>query len=385
MYYKYQKKLVMRMKKKIMTVFGTRPEAVKMAPVVKALENDPDLESLCVVTAQHREMLDQVLELFAIRPHYDLDIMKERQSLSGILSRAMLGLEEIMKEERPDMVLVHGDTSTTFAGAIASYYQRIPVGHVEAGLRTWDKYQPYPEEMNRHLTGVLADLHFAPSPGSRENLLQENIPAGRISVTGNTVIDALLTVVEKEYRFTDPVIREALESGRRIILLTAHRRENWGEPLEDICQAAAEVAAENPDVEVIYPMHLNPVVRDTVRRYLAGKERVRLVQALDYLPFSHLMKRAHILLTDSGGIQEEGPALGKPVLVLREKTERPEAVEAGTIRLVGTDRQRIITAVNELLHDPSAYAKMASARNPYGDGHAAEYIIREIKRFYAIG
>lgn len=355
-----------------------------MAPVVKALEKDPELESLCVVTAQHREMLDQVLGLFEIQPHYDLDIMKERQSLSGILSRAMLGLEEVMKQERPDLVLVHGDTSTTFAGAIAAYYQQIPVGHVEAGLRTWDKYQPYPEEMNRHLTGVLADLHFAPSSGSRQNLLQENVSAETISVTGNTVIDALLAVVEKEYQFNDPMIQAALDGGRRLILLTAHRRENWGEPLEAICQAILEIVAQNPDVEVIYPVHLNPVVRDTVFRYLDGRERIRLVPPLDYLPFSHLMKKADILLTDSGGIQEEGPALGKPVLVLREKTERPEAVEAGTVRLVGTDRGRIVHAVNELLHNPTAYAQMANARNPYGDGHAAEYIIQEIKRFFSI-
>lgn len=368
-----------------MTVFGTRPEAVKMAPVVKALEQDADLDSLCVVTAQHREMLDQVLELFSIRPQYDLDIMKERQSLSGILSRAMLGLEEVMKEEQPDLVLVHGDTSTTFAGAIAAYYQQIPVGHVEAGLRTWDKYQPFPEEMNRQLTGVLTDLHFAPSPGSRENLLKENIPAERIFVTGNTVIDALLMVVEKEVQFTDPQLQAALASGRRLILMTAHRRENWGEPLEAICKAVLEIVEENPDVEVIYPVHLNPIVQDTAHRYLGDHERIRLIQPLDYLPFSHLMKQADILLTDSGGIQEEGPALGKPVLVLREKTERPEAVEAGTVRLLGTDQQRIVSAVHELLHSPAAYAEMANARNPYGDGRAAQHIIHEIKRYFAIG
>lgn len=364
-----------------MTVFGTRPEAVKMAPVVKALENDPELESLCVVTAQHRQMLDQVLELFEIQPAYDLDIMKERQTLSGILTRALLGLEEVMVKEKPDLVLVHGDTSTTFAGAIASYYQQIPVGHVEAGLRTWDKYQPYPEEMNRHLTGALTDLHFAPSKGSMENLLKENVPADQIFVTGNTVIDALLMVIKKDYQFENPEINAVLERGSRLILLTAHRRENWGEPLENICKSVLEIVNAHPDVEVIYPVHLNPVVRDIVFKYLKGHDRIHLIEPLDYLPFSHLMKSAYLLLTDSGGVQEEGPALGKPVLVLREKTERPEAVEAGTVKLVGTDPAVIISTANELLNDSAAYNAMAKARNPYGDGHAAEMIVQEIKKF----
>lgn len=371
------------MKRKVMTVFGTRPEAIKMAPIVKALENDPELESLCVVTAQHRQMLDQVLDLFEIKPAYDLDIMKERQTLSGVLTRALLGLEEIMVKEKPDLVLVHGDTSTTFAGAIASYYQQIPVGHVEAGLRTWDKYQPYPEEMNRRLTGALTDLHFAPSKGSMDNLLKENIPADHIFVTGNTVIDALLMVTKKEFQFDNPEINAVLESGHRLILLTAHRRENWGEPLENICKAVLDIVNANPDVEVIYPVHLNPVVRDIVFKYLKGHERVHLIEPLDYLPFSHLMKRAHILLTDSGGVQEEGPALVKPVLVLREKTERPEALDAGTVKLVGTDKDVIIRETSELLNDSNAYNKMAAARNPYGDGHAAEMILQEIKNYFA--
>lgn len=365
-----------------MTIFGTRPEAVKMAPVVKALEKDPDLDSLVVVTAQHREMLDQVVDLFEIEPAYDLDIMKERQSLSGVLSRALLGLEEVMKEEAPDLVLVHGDTATTFAGALAAYYQQIPVGHVEAGLRTGDKYQPFPEEMNRHLTGVLTDLHFAPSAGTKENLLNENIPAEKISIVGNTVIDALFMVLQKEYQSTDSKLTEIFSSDHRIILVTAHRRENWGKPLEAICQALLQIRDQNPDIELIYPVHLNPAVRETVYPYLEGQERIHLIEPLDYLPFSHLMQKADLILTDSGGLQEEAPSLGKPVLVMREKTERQEAVGAGTVQLVGTDRERIVTVANQLLRSAEAYQKMAQARNPYGDGEASERIIQEIKTFF---
>ncbi len=369
------------MKKKVMTVFGTRPEAVKMAPVVKALERDPNIESIVVVTAQHREMLDQVLNLFEIKPQYDLDIMKERQNLSGVLTRALLGLEKVIEKESPDLVLVHGDTATTFAGALAAYYQQVPVGHVEAGLRTWDKYHPYPEEMNRHLTGVLADLHFAPSLGAQKNLLQENISDKKIFVTGNTVIDAMLTVLKKEYKFTDPVIGDVLSTGRRIILMTAHRRENWGEPLENICKAVLQIVEENSDVELIYPVHLNPIVREIVFKYLKGQQRIHLIEPLDYLPFSHLMQKAYIVLSDSGGIQEEAPALGKPVLVMRDKTERSEAVESGTVKLVGTEQGNIVAATNELLLKKEEYQKMASARNPYGEGDASDMILEIIKNY----
>lgn len=369
------------MKKKIMTIFGTRPEAIKMAPVVKALDKDPDLDSLVVVTAQHREMLDQVLDIFEIEPAYDLDIMKERQSLSGVLSRALLGLEEIMKKEKPDLVLVHGDTATTFAGSLAAYYQQIPVGHVEAGLRTGDKYQPFPEEMNRHLTGVLADLHFAPSLGTKENLLRENISGEKICVVGNTVIDALFMVLDVECQSFDSELAGILSSDQKIVLITAHRRENWGEPLERICQSFLEIRDQNPDIELIYPVHLNPVVRETVYPYLDGQERIHLIEPLEYLPFSHLMQRADLILSDSGGIQEEAPSLGKPVLVMREKTERQEAVTAGTVKLVGTDREQIVTIANQLLQDKEAYLQVAQARNPYGDGKASERIIQELKKF----
>ncbi len=370
------------MKKRIMTIFGTRPEAIKMAPVVKALERDSELEPIVAVTAQHREMLDQVLKLFEIEPHYDLDIMKERQSLTGILIRALHGLEEVIAKERPDLVLVHGDTATTFAGAMAAYYQRVPVGHVEAGLRTWDKYHPYPEEMNRHLTGVLADLHFAPGIESKENLLKENVPEKKVFLTGNTVIDALFMVLKKDYQFSNTKIQNVISSNRRLILMTAHRRENWGKPLENICKAVLQIVEENSDVELIYPVHLNPVVREIVFKYLKDQERIHLIDPLDYLPFSHLMQKAYIILSDSGGIQEEAPALGKPVLVMREKTERPEAVSAGTVKIVGTDQDNICAALNQLLHSQDAYNIMSSARNPYGDGQSSKMIIDVIKEYF---
>jgi UDP-N-acetylglucosamine 2-epimerase (non-hydrolysing) len=346
-----------------------------MAPVVKELERRPDkFKSVVAVTAQHREMLDQVLNLFAIRPDYDLDIMKPGQDLFDITSRALLGLKPILEKEEPDVLLVQGDTTTTFVAALASFYFKIKVGHVEAGLRSFDKYHPFPEEINRSLTTVIADYHFAPTKTARENLLGAGISEASIYVTGNTVIDALVQTVKPDYAFVQPDLGPVDFANKRIILVTAHRRENWGEPLRQICRAVKEIVEAVPDVEVVFSVHLNPVVRQTASEILGDVERVHLIQPLDYEPFVQLINKAYLILTDSGGIQEEAPSLGKPVLVLREVTERPEGVEAGTVRIVGRDTQRIVDSALLLLNNSGEYENMARAVNPYGDGHASERI-----------
>ena len=368
---------------KILSVFGTRPEAIKMAPVVKALAEDPSFDAKVCVTAQHRQMLDQVLELIAIQPDFDLDLMKADQTLGDITGNVLHGMEGIFAQWQPDMVLVHGDTTTTLAAALSSYYAKVPVGHVEAGLRTGDKYSPWPEEMNRHLAGALADVHFSPTEKARENLLHEGIAPESIHVTGNTVIDALLTVeerirsdadlrgrLERHFPFLDPQ--------KYLVLVTGHRRENFGSGFENICQAIATLARRD-DVQVVYPVHLNPHVQEPVRRILSDLSNVFLLKPQDYLSFVYLMHRCTLVLTDSGGIQEEAPSLGKPVLVMRDTTERPEALEAGTALLVGTDRARIVREVSRLLDAPEAYRTMAEAHNPYGDGTAARRIATFLK------
>jgi UDP-N-acetylglucosamine 2-epimerase (non-hydrolysing) len=364
----------------VMCIFGTRPEAIKMAPVVKQLMSLPThFDTRVCVTGQHRQMLDQVLDLFEIKPDFDLAIMKPGQDLASVTAAILGGLNDLFQNKPPDVVLVHGDTATTFAATLAAYYHKIPVAHVEAGLRTGDIYSPWPEEANRKLTGVLAQFHFAPTNVSRENLLREGCDDATIFVTGNTVIDALLTIVEKLK--SEPTLRkkfekqfEFLKLDRRLILVTGHRRESFGGGFERICKALVDLAREFPDVEILYPVHLNPNVREPVGRLLSDISNVHLIEPLDYLPFVYLMNRAYIILTDSGGIQEEAPSLGKPVLVMRDTTERPEAVEAGTVRLVGTDSEKIFGALSELLSDKDAYERMSFAHNPYGDGKAAQRI-----------
>lgn len=364
---------------KIMTVFGTRPEAIKMAPVVLELTKYPELiQPSVAVTAQHREMLDQVLGLFSIKPDYDLDIMSAGQTLFDITTRAMHGLDEVLKQEKPDLVLVHGDTTTTFAGALAAYYHHIAVGHVEAGLRTGNKYSPFPEEMNRKLTGALADFHFAPTNQARQNLLSENVSNERLFITGNTVIDALKATVKKKYIFADPMLASINYEQQRVILITTHRRENLGEPMRHVYQALKDIVAAFPDVEVVFPVHKNPKVREVVEAELGHLARIHLIDPLDYEPFANLIARSYLVLTDSGGIQEEAPALGKPVLVLRDTTERPEAIDAGTVKLVGTEKQRVFSETKLLLEDQSQYDQMAGACNPYGDGQASRRIVRNI-------
>ena len=364
---------------KLMTVFGTRPEAIKMCPLVLEMQKYPDfIEPIVAVTAQHREMLDQVLQLFAIKPDYDLNIMTAGQTLYDVTGRALAGLKDVLAEAQPDMVLVHGDTTTTFVGALASFYAQIPVGHVEAGLRTGNKFSPYPEEMNRKLTGAIADIHFAPTSTSKNNLLKENIDPAAIVVTGNTVIDALQTTVKADYRFTDSGLQKALVGGKRLILVTTHRRENLGEPMRHVYQALRKVLENHPDVEAIFPVHKNPKVREIVNEELGKLAQVHLIEPLDYEPFANLMAKVDIVLTDSGGIQEEAPALGKPVLVLRDTTERPEAVDAGTVKLVGTAYDDVLRETSLLLDDSKYYQSMAEAANPYGDGRACERIIRKI-------
>lgn len=360
---------------KVLTVFGTRPEAIKMAPVVRALAADSAFDAKVCVTAQHRQMLDQVLDLFAIRPHFDLNLMKPGQDLSDITSNVLLGMREVFQQWWPDLILVHGDTTTTLAASLSAYYAKVKVGHVEAGLRTFKKFSPWPEEMNRRLTGALADLHFSPTNKARENLLLEGVAEGAVIVTGNTVIDALLNVVEQLRG--DAIMRGQLETrfdfidpDKRLVLVTGHRRENFGLGFENICHALAQIAAR-ADVQVVYPVHLNPNVQEPVKRILAGVSNVALIEPQDYLPFVYLMDRAHFIITDSGGVQEEAPSLGKPVLVMRDTTERPEAVEAGTVKLVGADQARIVAEANRLLDTPAAYEAMSRAHNPYGDGMAA--------------
>ncbi|NPC94347.1 UDP-N-acetylglucosamine 2-epimerase (non-hydrolyzing) [Bacillus sp. WMMC1349] len=355
---------------KVMTVFGTRPEAIKMAPLVLELRRHPEIESFVTVTAQHRQMLDQVLEAFHIKPDFDLNIMKDRQTLAELTSNVLVKLDQLFQKVKPDIVLVHGDTTTTFAGSLAAFYHQISVGHVEAGLRTKNKYSPFPEELNRQLTGSIADLHFAPTSQAKQNLLQENKNSDTIFVTGNTAIDALNTTVKDSY--SHPVLDKL--NGDRMVLLTAHRRENLGQPMENIFKAIRHIVEEFNDVQVVYPVHLNPVVREAASKQLGGIDRVHLIEPLEVVDFHNFAARAHLILTDSGGVQEEAPSLGKPVLVLRDTTERPEGVKAGTLKLAGTDEETVYQLTKQLLTDEAEYAKMSRASNPYGDGQASRRI-----------
>ena len=364
-------------KLRIMSVFGTRPEAIKMGPRGKELASHSEIESLCCVTAQHRQMLDSVLEVFDLKPDYDLDIMTPRQTLSTITSKCLTGMDEAIEALKPDMILVHGDTSTTFAGALSAFYHQVPVGHVEAGLRTYDKYSPFPEEMNRKLVSAIADLYFCPTVNNKNNLLKEGITDG-LFVTGNTVIDALKTTVREDYVFSTEELNHLPYGEKKVLLVTCHRRENYGEPMKNIMLALRQIAEQNEDVELVYPVHLSPVVREAVDKYLRGAPRVHLIDPLPADEMHNLMARSYLVLTDSGGLQEEAPALGKPVLVMRRETERPEAVEAGTVKLCGVVQDDIVTMAERLIHDPEAYRKMAHAVNPYGDGHACERIAQAI-------
>lgn len=361
-----------------MTVFGTRPEAIKMAPLVHQLRQYDELEPFVCVTAQHRQMLDQVLEIFQITPDADLNMMKDRQTLIQITTRALEGLDEVMKKEKPDMVLVHGDTSTTFVASLAAFYNQIPVGHVEAGLRTWNKYSPFPEEVNRQLTGVMAELHFSPTNQAFNNLMQENKEEQNIYITGNTVIDALKTTVRKDYHH--PVLEKV--AGKKLILMTAHRRENLGEPMARMFRAIRRLVDKHPDIAVVYPVHLNPAVIEASEKYLGQHDRIHLIQPLDAVDFHNFMSRSHLILTDSGGIQEEAPAFGVPVLVLRDTTERPEGIAAGTLKLAGTEEETIYSLADELLSNQEAYDKMAQAVNPYGDGEASRRICEAILYYF---
>ena len=360
-------------KLRIMSVFGTRPEAIKMAPLVKELAARKEIESICCVTAQHREMLDSVLQVFGLKPDWDLDIMTPRQTLSTITSKCLTGMDEAIDALKPDMILVHGDTSTTFAGALSAFYHQVPVGHVEAGLRTYDKYSPYPEEMNRKLVTQIADLYFCPTENNRENLRREAVTEG-VFVTGNTVIDALKTTVRPDYVFDTEELNRLPYGGKKILLVTCHRRENYGQPMEDIMSALAHIARTHEDVELVYPVHLSPVVQECARKHLGDIPNVHLIAPLAADEMHNLMARCYLVLTDSGGLQEEAPALGKPVLVLRRETERPEAVQAGTVKLAGVRYEDIVRMAGELIDDPAAYAAMAHAVNPYGDGHACRRI-----------
>lgn len=369
---------------KVMTIFGTRPEAIKMAPLVKKLEENSFIESKVCVTAQHRQMLDQVLALFGIKPDYDLDIMKENQSLTGITNRILKGMEDIFNEYKPDLVLVHGDTTTTFASSLAAFYKQIKIGHVEAGLRTFNKYFPYPEEMNRKLTSAMADLHFAPTAGSKFNLLNEEIEEKNIFVTGNTVIDAMNSTVEESYIFENDKLNRIDFKNKKVIMVTAHRRENWGDGIENICKAFKYIIENNKEVELVYLVHLNPVVKDAVEKHLKGIERVHLLDPLDTKATHNLMNKCYMVMTDSGGLQEEAPHLGKPVLVLRDVTERPEAVKAGTVKLIGTKEEIIITEGTKLIRNVEEYNKMSNAINPYGDGKASGRIVEAILHSFNI-
>ena len=370
-------------KLKVMSVFGTRPEAIKMAPLVRELESRAGIESLCCVTAQHRQMLDTVLEAFSITPQFDLDIMEARQTLYTITSKALTGMEGVLREAKPDLVLVHGDTSTTFAGALAAFYAQIPVGHVEAGLRTYDRYSPFPEEMNRTLTGDLATLHFCPTTANRENLKGEGITRG-VFLTGNTVIDALKTTVRPDFVFRTPLLNQLDYEKERVILVTCHRRENYGQPMTNIMSALRRLALDFPQVRLVYPVHLSPVVQEAAHSHLDGLPNVHLIEPLDVLEMHNLMGRAYLVMTDSGGLQEEAPALGKPVLVLRRETERPEAAQAGTVRLAGTEEGDVYALGRELLEDQSSYDKMARAVNPYGDGRACGRIADAIEYHFGL-
>lgn len=364
---------------KVMSIFGTRPEAIKMAPIIQEMErHKSEIDSVICVTAQHREMLDSVLDTFHITPDYDLNIMKKGQTLDSVTGTILHGLNNILDKEKPDMVLVHGDTTTTFASALSAFYHKIPVGHVEAGLRTHNLYSPYPEEANRQMVGTIAELHFTPTMQSLKNLLQENKDPEKIYVTGNTAIDALRTTVKKEY--DSAALRWAGDA--RLILLTAHRRENWGEPLKRVFTAVNKITEKYPDVRVIYPCHMNPAVRGLADEMFANNDHVRVIEPLEVTDFHNLIKKSYLVLTDSGGIQEEGPSLGKPVLVVRETTERPEGVEAGTLKLLGTSTENIVKQVSRLLDDEIEYERMSKAENPYGDGHASERIVNAIVRYF---
>ena len=360
-------------KLKVMSVFGTRPEAIKMAPLVQELARREHVESLLCVTAQHRQMLDSVLEIFHLQPDYDLDIMEPRQTLTTITSKALLGMEKVIEQAKPDLILVHGDTTTTFAGALAAFYHQVPIGHVEAGLRTWDPYSPFPEEMNRTMVADLAALHFSPTRANADNLRRESV-MGEIFITGNTVIDAMQTTVQEQFRFEEELLNTLDFQTHRVIVLTCHRRENYGAPMQQIMQAVKKVVETHPDVEVVYPVHLSPVVRECAFQILGGVPRVHLIDPLDVEQMHNLMARCYLVMTDSGGLQEEAPAMGKPVLVLRRETERPEAIAAGTAKLAGVTEASVLALANELLDDPAAYTKMAKAVNPYGDGHACQRI-----------
>lgn len=363
---------------KVMTIFGTRPEAIKMAPLVKELKSRKEIECIVCVTAQHRQMLDQVLEAFEINPEYDLNIMQQGQTLSDITSRALIGLENVIQEVKPNIILVHGDTTTTFAGALAAFYNQVDIGHVEAGLRTWNKYSPYPEEMNRQMVGVMADMHFAPTENSKNSLLKEGKNSANIYVTGNTAIDALATTVKENY--SHPIFNWI--GNDRLILLTAHRRENLGEPMRHMFKAIKKVVDEHKDVKVVYPVHLNPKVKEVADEILGNDERIKLIEPLEVIDFHNFINKAYIILTDSGGIQEEAPSLGKPVLVLRDTTERPEGITAGTLKLAGTDEETIYNLTTELLDNKETYEKMSKASNPYGDGKASKRITDEIIKRY---
>lgn len=369
---------------KVMAVFGTRPEAIKMAPLIKQLNKCENIQSIICVTAQHRQMLDQVLHIFNLKPDYDLNIMKERQTLADITTNALNGLEKIIKEVTPDIVLVHGDTTTTFAGSLAAYYNQIKIGHVEAGLRTYDKYQPFPEEMNRRLTGALADLHFSPTELSKQNLLKENILEQNIFVTGNTAIDALSTTLDDNYKFSVEELNSIDYKNKRIITMTAHRRENLGKPLENICKAILRIVNDNKDTEVVYAVHKNPAVRDTAYSILSKNKNIHLVEPLDLKDMHNLMNKSYLVMTDSGGLQEEVPSMNKPVLVLRNVTERPEGIKAGTLKLAGIDEDNIYNIANELLNNKEEYNKMANAINPFGDGHASERILNAILYYFGV-
>ena len=366
---------------KVMSVFGTRPEAIKMAPLVKALAQREGIESLCCLTGQHRQMLDSVMEIFRLQGDYDLNIMQKQQTLSSITTRTILGMESVLAEAKPDLILVHGDTSTTFAGALAAFYHKIPVGHVEAGLRTYDAYSPFPEEMNRTLVGDIATLHFSPTRANAENLKREAI-RGEIFITGNTVIDAMATTVQPDFRFALEELNALDFENKRIIALTCHRRENYGKPMEDIFRGVRHIAETYEDVEFVYPVHLSPAVRDCAAKYLGGVDRIHLIEPLDVEQMHNLMARCHFVMTDSGGLQEEAPALGKPVLVLRRETERPEAIAAGTVKLAGVEYEDIVRLASQLLDDPACYEAMAKAVNPYGDGHACERIADAIEWYF---
>lgn len=372
----------MNKKIRVMSVFGTRPEAIKMAPLVKELEKSEHIENLVCVTAQHREMLDQVLEIFDIKPDYDLNIMKDRQTLTGITTRVLEGMEGVLEEARPDIVLVHGDTSTTFVTALAAFYKQIPVGHVEAGLRTYNIYEPFPEEMNRKLAGAIATLHFSPTPLAKNNLLKEAVDEDAIYITGNTVIDALKTTIHEDYHFTVDILNQIDFKNKRVITMTAHRRENLGEPLRNICEAVREIANEFADVEVVYAVHKNPAVRDVAYEILGDVKNVHLIEPLDLKDMHNLMQRSYLVLTDSGGLQEEVPSMGKPVLVLRNVTERPEGIEAGTLKLAGVEKDTIYSLTHELLTNENIYKQMAQAKNPFGDGEASRRIVEAILSYF---